>query len=313
MKRIFVLFLAAVMVFFLAACGEDAPAVVQPTEPEETEGASPVLGEMVILFTGGLEGVYARDDTVGAVGYPALAAYADELKEGYETVILIDGGDSVDPQAPAELWDVVDACGYDLRVPGELELSGSVEKLKDLAEKRDYISCNLMDLTENSTVFAPYLLVEAEGTTVGFVGVTKPVALTDGNYVILGLDDAQLLRDTVQAAVDAAADAGADYVIVVGDLGTDPGDSPCTTAEVIAGITGFAAWLDCGSGAVLDGDTVADKDDFEIPVCAPGSRFAYAGRVTLDLNTGAVQVKLVTDLEKEDRTVLNLVGKLDEE
>lgn len=313
MKRIMMLFLAAAMLLSLAACGEDAPEVVLPTEPEETEGPAPVLGELVILFTGGLEGVYAKDDTVGAVGYPALAAYADGLKEEYETVILIDGGDSVDAKAPEKLWDVVDACAYDIRVPGAAELSGSVEKLKDLADNRHYISCNLMDLTENVTVFEPYVLVEAQEATVGFVGVTKPAALKDRNYGILGLEDPQLLRDAVQGAVDAAADAGADYVIVVGNLGTDPEDSPCTTAEVIAGITGFAAWLDCGSGAVLDGDTVADKDDFEIPVCAPGSRFGYVGQLKLDLNTGAAQVKLLTDLEKEDRTVLNLVNKLDKE
>lgn len=313
MKRIVMLFLAAAMIFSMAACAEDAPAVVLPTEPEETEGTSPVLGEMMILFTGGLEGVYARDDTVGAVGYPALMAYTDELKETYETVILIDGGNSVDAQAPAELWDVVDACDYDIRVPGAAEISDTVDTLKDLAQNRNYISCNIMDFKENTTVFDPYVLVEAEKTTVGFVGVSKPVALKDVNYGILGLDDPQLLRDTVQSAVDAAADAGAEYVIVVGNLGTDPQDSPITTAEVIAGITGFKAWLDCGSGAVLDGDTVSDKDDFEIPVCAPGSRFAYVGRITLDLNTGAAQVKVVADLDKEDRTVLNLVKKLDEE
>ena len=125
------------------------------------------------------------------------------------------------------------------------------------------------------------------------------------------LNDAQLLRDTVQQAVDAAADAGAEYVIVVGNLGTDPDDSPCTTAEAIAGITGFSAWLDCGSGAVLDGDTVTDKDDFEIPICAPGADFGYVGQIRLDLNTGAVQVKLVTEIENEDRTIRNLIQKLE--
>ena len=314
MKRMIALLLAAWMIFSLAACSQEPSSTVgQPTELDETKGEMPQLGELKILFTGGLDGVYAGNKTAGAVGYAALAAYAEELRGEGAEVVLIDGGSALKPNAPKELWDVIDVCMYDIRVPGELELSGSVKNLTELAQDRGYISCNLMDLTDNTTVFDPYVLVEVEGATVGFVGVTKPISLGKKSYAVLGLDDGQLLRDTVQQAVDAAADAGADYVIVVGNLGTDPEDSPCTTPEVIAGITGFVAWLDCGSGAVLDGDTVADKDDFEIPLCAPGSGFSHVGKITLDLNTGAAQVKLQTEFDDEDRSVLNLIDKMEEE
>ena len=313
-----ILLLAVVICVFFAGCGEDSGEVFFPSEPEETEGATPDRGELVILFTGALEDSYTHDETQGSIGYAALAAYAGQLEAEEKDVILIDGGESAAPNAPDGLWDIVDSCGYDLRVPGALELSAGVQRLVnrvDDLKNGTYISCNIMDLTRNTTVFDPYVILEAGDVKVGFVGVTQPQALMESDrdrYGILGSETGQALCDAVQQAVDDAADAGADYVIVVSNLGTDPDDSPWTTAEVIANTTGFAAWLDCGSGAVLDGDTVTDKDDFEIPVCAPGSTFYYIGQVDLDLNDGSAKVKLVADLEEENRTIRNLIQKLED-
>lgn len=315
MKRIWILLLAALLCLSMAGCGGDGDEVLVPTESEETETAAQDLGELVILFTGGLENEYARDEALGTVGYGALAAYADVLKDENTNVILIDGGASVAANGPDGLWEIVDACGFDLRVPGEEELSTGVRTLTDRAEElKDctYISCNLLDSGGNS-VFEPYALVEAGDVKVGFVGVTQPNALEEDGYSLLGADDGQLLYDAVQGAIDAAADAGAEYVVVVGNLGTAPEDSPWTTAEVIANITGLSAWLDCGSGAVLDGDVVADKDDFEIPLCAPGSGFRYVGLVRLDLNDGSASVELLTEFTEEDRTVINLIQDLNDD
>lgn len=314
MKRILTMLLAVLLCVFMAACNSEPGEAWVPTEPDETEAPAADFGELVILFTGGLEGAYARHDAQGTVGYGALAAYVDALEED-ATVILIDGGHSVAPGCVDELWQIVDACGYDLRVPGELELSNGVRKLVNRAEDlKDctYISCNLMDLTRNTTVFEPYVIVDVDSVQVGFVGVTRPQALSEDDYGLLGTGAGQELYDVVQQAIDDAADAGAEYVVVVGNLGTDPADSPWTTAEVIANITGMAAWLDCGSGAVLDGDTVADKDDFEIPVCAPGYGFRYVGQVILDLNDGSASADLLTEFDEEDRSIRNMIQDLDD-
>lgn len=318
MKRIWMLLLAALMVVTMAACGEDEPVTIIPTEPDEPEETTADLGKLVVLFTGGLEGVYARDERQGAVGYAGLAAYADVLEDDDAQIVLIDGGCSADPQAPDGFWEIVDACGYDIWVPGATELSAGVDCLKTRAEEWKnctFLSCNLIDRSGSTTVFEPYTLVEVGSVQVGFVGVTAPGALTAADkqkYDILGSGDGQTLSDVVQQAIDSAANAGAAYVVVVGNLGTAPENTPMTTVEVISGITGMAAWLDCGSGAVLDGDIVADKDDFEIPVCAPGEAFRYVGQVVLDLNDGSAAVDLLTEFEKEDRAVKLLIDELDE-
>lgn len=319
MKRISSFLITVLLLFFLTACDREASVVLMPTEPEKTEGITADLGEVVILFTGGLEGEFARDTAQGALGYAALKAYADGLKEEDKQVILIDGGCALDVPGKDGLWDIVDACGYDLRIPGIVELASGVDALVDRSgdlRNGSYISCNLINLSDQTTVFEPYALVELDGIQVGVVGVTDPGALSSREsekYGLLGSDDEQALYEAVQKAVDDAADAGASYVIVAGNLGTAVGDSPYTTVEVISGITGMAAWLDCGSGSVLDGDTVTDKDDFEIPVCAPGYGFRYVGQVVLNLNDGTADVKLITELTEEDRTVQTLIDELKED
>ena len=319
MRRIIVLLLAAVICVSFAGCGSDSGEVFFPTEPEETKGTPPDRGEMVILFTGGLEGVYAREETQGILGYAALAAYDDQLAEEDHKLILVDGGHSVASNADDGLWDIVDSCSYDLRVPGALEPSTGVQRLVNRADDLKtgtYVSCNLMDLKGDTTVFDPYVILEVGEVKVGFVGVTQPQSLKpmDRNrYALIGEENGQALYDVVQQAVDDAANAGAEFVIVVSNLGTDPEDTPCTAAEVMANTTGFCVWLDSGSDSVLDGDTVTDKDDFEIPVCAPGSRFYYLGQITLNLNDGTAKVELVTDLEEENRTVYNMIQKLKDE
>ena len=101
-------------------------------------------------------------------------------------------------------------------------------------------------------------------------------------------------------------------MIAVGDLGTDPMNTPWTCAEVIANSTGLTAFLDAG-GSVLKGKTVTDLDNYEIPVCGVGSEFNYVGEITLDLNDGSVKVELVTELEDENTAVAKAAADLAED
>lgn len=318
MRRFFAVFLIFVLLI-TAGCGEQSSTVSQPTEADEpVSSTGPDRGEIAIVFTGGLNGEYAQDAVQGKIGYAVATAYHNMLKGTFEYTVFIDGGASLRASDSDKLWDIVDSCGYEIRVVGDLELADGVQALlRRAGDLKDcvYLSCNLVDPQRNALVFDPYTLVDAGDIQIGFVGVTDPSSLSAADaseYTLLGQNDPQELYDAVQKAVDDAANAGAEYVIVVGNLGTDPGDSPLTTVEVIANITDFHAWLDCGSGAVLDGAEVTDKDDFPIPVCAPGSGFRYVGRIILNLNDGTVEMELLTDLDEEDRTVKKLVDALAE-
>lgn len=319
MKRILILLVTAFMLLSLTACDGNEPISSIPTDGNQITVPAVKEGILTVLFTGGLDGVYAKNDTDGAVGYAALAAFVDQLEDDGHAVVLIDGGNSCSSENTDKFWKIVNACSYDIRIPGAMELSSGVDAFMNRAESLNncsWISCNLVDLESNTTVFDPYVLLDVGNVKVGFVGVTQPQALVDTDlhrYGLIGQEGGQALRDVVQEAVDQAAKAGADSVVVVGNLGTALEDTPWTTVEVISGITGMDAWLDCGSGAVLDGDTVVDKDEFEIPLCAPGSGFKYIGRMELNLNDGTTNVKLLTELEKEDRTVRKQIEDYDAE
>ena len=316
MKRLVFVLIAVIIVISLAACGTEDGQPLFPTEQPSTGAPAVKQGAVTILFTGGLNGNHSDGQPQGSASYAALKAYADQLKADKHTVLLIDGGDSLASDSADELWDVVDACDYDFRVPGALELSCGVQQLLDRTKNTNnlYLSCNLMDVERNEPLFDPYVLVEVGNAQIGFVGVTQPGSLIESDlqrYELVGRQGGQELRDVIQSAIDQAANAGADYVIVVGNLGTSLDDSPWTTVEVISGITGMSAWLDCGSGAVLNGETVTDKDEHEIPVCSPGSDFAYIGQLAMNMESGAVETRLLTAFDKTDRTIWKLIEKME--
>lgn len=321
LRNLCILALAACLL--LAGCGGDDPDPVYTVPTEETEAAQD-LGALTILFTGDLQNVFARNGTRGEIGYAALAAYRDALEDEGKTVLLIDGGCALSNEnAGAErngktLAELIGSVGYDIRVPGEGELSYGVEAFQTLASEMEdstYSSCNLVDAT-GAPAFEPFVIVECGDVKVGFVGITSPYAadtLADEGYGFCQGSSRDDFFAAVQDAIDAASDAGADYIIAVGNLGSDPTDTPWTSAEVIANTTGLSAFLDCRSGAVLEGETVKDLDNYEIPVCAPGSEFAYVGRITLDLNDGSVEVELVTELEDENSAVAKSAADLAKE
>ena len=306
--------LALVVCLLLAACGGgDTPAPVY-TQPSEETRAPKDQGEVTILFTGNVQNVFEKDEIMGQLGYAALAAYRKDLEDDGHRVILVDGGNAMDGEGAGAVLDgktlaeLIGSVGYDVRVVGERELIGKDEaRFKTATEKMEdcnYLSCNLVD-GAGQPVFAPYVILDCGDMKVGFVGITTPHAaetLEDENYGFCQGSNKDDFFAAVQDAIDAASNAGADYVIAVGDLGTDPMDSPWTCAEVIANSTGLTAVLDAG-GSVLKGKTVTDLDNYEIPVCGTDADFNYVGNITLDLNDGSVKVELVTELEDENSAI----------
>lgn len=314
--------LALVACLLLAACGGDTPAPVYTEPPEETREAKD-LGTVTILFTGNTQNVFEKNETRGEIGYAAVAAYRKALEDDDLRVILVDGGNSMASEGAGAikkgktLAKLIGSVGYDVRVVGETELTYGVEDLQTLTQSVEdcaYLSCNLVDAA-GEAVFASYEIVACGDVKVAFVGITTPHAaetLDDEAYGFCQGSSKEEFFAAIQDAIDAASNAGAEYVIAVGALGTDPLDSPWTCAEIIANTTGLAAFLDCGGG-VLDGETVTDLDNYEIPVCATGSEFNYVGQITLDLNDGSVETELLTELEDENSAVAKSAADLAKE
>ena len=246
-------------------------------------------GDIYILFT---SDVHCGIDK--GFGYAGLQQVRDTLEaQGYET-ILVDDGDAIQGEPIGTLSegeaiiDLMNDLNYDVAIPGNHEFDYGMPRFLELVEKADfpYISCNFTYLDE--LVFEPYLIKEAAGKKIGFVGVTTPLTITastpvyfqdeNGEYVygFMSDDTGERVYQAVQSAVDAAREEGADYVYVIGHMGNGAEFKPWTYADVISHTDGIDVFLD-GHSHDTDQVIMKNKDGEDVPRSAVGTKMACIG------------------------------------
>ena len=246
-------------------------------------------GDIYILFT---SDVHCGIDQ--GFGYAGLQQVRDTLEaQGYET-ILVDDGDAIQGEPIGTLSegeaiiDLMNDLKYDVAIPGNHEFDYGMPRFLELVEKADfpYISCNFTYLDE--LVFEPYIIKEAAGKKIGFVGVTTPLTITastpvyfqdeNGEYVygFMSDDTGERVYQAVQSAVDAAREEGADYVYVIGHMGNGAEFKPWTYADVISHTDGIDVFLD-GHSHDTDQVIMKNKDGEDVPRSAVGTKMACIG------------------------------------
>ena len=246
-------------------------------------------GDIYILFT---SDVHCGIDK--GFGYAGLQQVRDTLEaQGYET-ILVDDGDAIQGEPIGTLSegeaiiDLMNDLKYDVAIPGNHEFDYGMPRFLELVEKADfpYISCNFTYLDE--LVFEPYIIKEAAGKKIGFVGVTTPLTITastpvyfqdeNGKYVygFMSDDTGERVYQAVQSAVDAAREEGADYVYVIGHMGNGAEFKPWTYADVISHTDGIDVFLD-GHSHDTDQVIMKNKDGEDVPRSAVGTKMACIG------------------------------------
>ena len=246
-------------------------------------------GDIYILFT---SDVHCGIDK--GFGYAGLQQVRDTLEaQGYET-ILVDDGDAIQGEPIGTLSegeaiiDLMNDLKYDVAIPGNHEFDYGMPRFLELVEKADfpYISCNFTYLDE--LVFEPYIIKEAAGKKIGFVGVTTPLTITastpvyfqdeNGEYVygFMSDDTGERVYQAVQSAVDAAREEGADYVYVIGHMGNGAQYRPWTYADVISHTNGIDVFLD-GHSHDTDQVVMKNKDGEDVPRSAVGTKMACIG------------------------------------
>ncbi|MBR6039417.1 MAG: 5'-nucleotidase C-terminal domain-containing protein [Clostridia bacterium] len=269
-------------------------------------------GETVVLFTNDVHcGI--REGW----GYAGLADLKKSLEiDGYE-VILVDAGDHVQGGQLGSLTqgeaiiDIMNFVGYDLAIPGNHEYDYGMDQFFALVEQANYpyISANFMDLTENAPVLDAYKIIEANGKKIAFVGLSTPESITkstptyfmneDNTAYIYGFcqdETGEGVYEAAQAAIDAAKEEGADYVIVVGHMGIDEQSSPWMSTEVIPNISGIDAFIDGHSHSVINSE-VADKDGNMVLHGQTGTKLANVGKLTIAAD-GTLTMEILPASEK---------------
>lgn len=270
--------------------------------------------DIVVLYTNDVHcGV---DDNIG---YAGLALYKKEMQQQTPYVTLVDTGDAIQG-APigtlsdgGYLIDIMNYVGYDFAVPGNHEFDYGMPRFLELAGKLNcgYYSCNFIDSATGAPVFAPCKMFTYGATQVAFVGVTTPESFTkstpayfqdsQGNYIYSFCEDesGQKLYDQVQANVDAARTAGADYVILAGHLGENGITQKWSSASVIANTTGIDACIDGHSHETVPSENVKNKNGQNVVLTQTGTKLNHIGKLTISAD-GSIRTELVSEVPAAD-------------
>ena len=246
-------------------------------------------GEIYILFT---SDVHCGIDK--GFGYAGLKQIRDSLEAQGYTTILVDDGDSVQGESIGMMTQgaasiaLMNALGYDAAIPGNHEFDYGMERFLELADMAEfpYISCNFTYLDE--PVFDPYVILEAAGHKIAFVGVTTPETISSaapatfmndtGEYVYGFLRDGtgEAVYTAVQSAVDDARSQGAELVYVMGHMGMALSCAPWTYADVIEHTNGIDVFLD-GHSHDTEQVVMRNKDGKNVTRSAVGTKLACIG------------------------------------
>ena len=311
-KRSLSVLMALILTLSMAGCGGGLPAVEQtpaptavPTQvpaeaPEQVPEAEPAPveknGDIVILYTGDVHCAVER-----GFGYDGVRRVRDAFEAKGCTTLLVDVGDAIEGKPIGALTrgeaiiEIMNTVGYDVAIPGNHEFDYGMDRFLELTEMAEfpYVSCNFN--IDGDLVLEPYVIREAAGKKIAFVGVTTPRTLQMAGHVHL-LNDAgefvcgfcqdktgEGLYSAVQAAADSAREAGADYVVALSHLGNLPKSTPWSCAQVISNTSGSDAFLD-GHSHDTDQMIVQNADGQEVPRSASGTQLKNIGylKITAD-------------------------------
>lgn len=281
--------------------------------------------DIVVLYTNDVHcGV---DDNIG---YAGLALYKRQMQQQTHYVTLVDAGDAIQGAPIGTISDggyiieIMNKVGYDFAIPGNHEYDYGMDRFMELAGQLacGYTSCNFMNLRTGTTVFAPYRMFTYGDTSVAFVGATTPESFTKstpayfqdagGNYIYGFCEDdsGQSLYNQIQAAVDSARGAGADYVILVGHLGENGVTDRWSSDNIISHTRGIDAVIDGHSHETVQGKTVKNADGRDILLTQTGTKLKDIGKLTIRTD-GTITTELVYEVPAVDTARDYVVQKND--
>lgn len=245
--------------------------------------------EIVVLYT---SDVHCGIDR--GFGYAGLYEVRTALEEQGYTTVLVDDGDAVQGEMIGtlskgeDIVSMMNALGYDAAIPGNHEFDYGMSRFLDIAQNADYpyISCNFN--REGELILAPYVMIEAAGVKLAFVGVTTPKTLSgstpayfqdeEGNFIygFLQGGDGEGVYRAVQEAVDAAREEGADYVYVMGHMGIEDEAKPWTSVDVIGHTVGIDVFFD-GHSHDSEQMVIPNKEGESVIRSACGTKLSSIG------------------------------------
>lgn len=286
--------------------------------------------DIVILVT---SDTHCNLDGSGFLGFKEDVNIA---RGNYNNVAVVDNGDAMQGNQYGMLTKgkaivkVMNAIGYDVCVPGNHDFDyGADYFLKTIVPsmKAQYTSCNFVKAGKTKAILAPYIIKSYEQNgqevQVAYLGITTPSTLVtsrqvnfqdkNGKYKYDFCNDTtgNKLYKQVQAAVDQAREAGADYVIGLGHLGNTDSSKPWKASEVVANTDGIDVMVD-GHAHMNWTDGLTNKSGKKVQCIAIGSNLTDYGRIKIFEADGSIDVTDVTKMPSTttDKNYLKVINKV---
>ena len=297
-------------------------------ETEETDAAgeaSDAAEETAVEKNGDVYILYTSDIHCGVdqgFGIAGLWQIRDTLeKQGY-TVLLVDDGDAIQGELMGTLSrgeamiDLMNELHYDVAIPGNHEFSYGADRFMELTRKAEfpYICCNF--LKEGEQVFPSYIIKEAAGIRIAFVGVVTPTTIVSaapayfqneqGEFIYSFMQEdktGEEVYQAVQQAVDDARAEGADYVYIMGHLGMGAAFSPWNYADVISHTNGIDVFLD-GHSHDTEQVVMKNKDGKDVVRSACGTKMNCIGYSHISASDGIRETNIWSWPNKESLPAL---------
>ena len=245
--------------------------------------------------------LYENDVHCAVEGYTKLSAMKKELLQSYRYVGVVSAGDYIQGASLGiisrgeYIVKLMNLVGYDAVTLGNHEFDYKIERLEELIDMMNTkpISCNFQKVGESASYFDPYSIVSYGDVDIAYIGITAPSTITTSSPIQFKDENGNLLYtfhtsdivEVVQASINSAKAAGADYIIAVAHVGYTDDEATASVEvdilELIENTTGLDAVIDGHSHSVIEEMCVEDKDGDEVLLTSTGTKFAHIGKLTI--------------------------------
>ena len=263
--------------------------------------------------------LYENDVHCAVEGYSKLAAMKAELKGVYDHVGVVSSGDFVQGGTLGAvsrgeyIVNLMNKVGYDAIALGNHEFDYQLSRLSELnnLSNTKFLSCNFAKVGEDKAYFDSYTIVSYGDVEIAYIGITTPTTISSSSPSQFKNEDGEIiytfneanLFSLVQASIDAASAAGADYVIALSHVGYDESDQLFDIADIIANTDGLDVVLDAHAHLVIEEKTLRDKSGDDVLLSSTGTKFEYVGKLTITEEGLDTELVETATYEKTDATV----------
>lgn len=308
----------------LFACSDEQPPVNNPDNTPNTPNtpdSSATETESIVIL-------YENDVHCEVNGYSLLAAMKQELASTFDHVGIVSSGDFVQGGTLGAvskgeyIVNLMNKVGYDAIALGNHEFDYHLPRLQELnnLSKTKFLSCNFQKIGADKPVFDSYTIVSYGDVEIAYIGITTPETITSSNPAQFMDEQGNIaytfhendLYELVQANINAAESAGADYVIALSHVGYDESGELMDIIDLIENTDGFDVVLDAHSHSVIEEKIVKDKSGDDVILSSTGTKFEHIGKLTITeegLDTELVKTESYT---KTDAVVDAYLAEINE-